>query len=123
MGNRTIRETVYASAARTATPTATVFSMRGRRGVQIVIVTTAVTSTPSVVPTVQCYDPLSNTFYTVLTGAAISTASTIVLTVYPGASAVANVSTGNAIPDEFKIVMTHGNADSATYSVAAHLIP
>lgn len=123
MGNATIRETLYASVARTATPTAGLVSMRGRRGVQIVIVATASADTPSVVPTIQCHDPLSDTFYTILTGAAITGASTVVLTVYPGATAVANVSTGNVIPDVFKVVMTHADGDSITYSVAAHLLP
>ncbi len=122
-GNATIRETLYASAARTATPTASIVSMRGRRGVQIVIVATASADTPSVVATVQCHDALSDTFYTVLTSAAITGAGTTVLTVYPGATAVANVSTGNVIPDLFKVVMTHADGDSITYSVSAHLLP
>lgn len=122
-GNATIRETLYASAARTATPTASVVSMRGRRGVQVVIVATAASDTPSVVATIQCYDPLSDSFYTLLTSAAITGISTTVLTVYPGATAANNVSAGNVIPDLFKVVMTHGDADSITYSVSAHLIP
>lgn len=123
MGNRTVRKTVYASAARTATPTANPLTMEGARGVHVVIDVTAVTSTPSVVPTIDGYDPLSGKWYNLLTGAAITATGTTVLKIYPGITAVANGAASDVVPDVFRVVCTHADSDSATYSVAAHLVP
>lgn len=121
-GNATIRETVYASTARTATPTASVFTMRGRRGLHVVIDVTSITASPSVVPTIECFDPLSSKWYAVLTGAAVTATGTTVLKVYPGIAASANAAASDIIPDEWRVVMTHGDSDSITYSVSAHLV-
>jgi hypothetical protein len=119
----TVRKTAYASAARTATPTAYEFSMEGRRALHCVIDVTAVTDTPSVTPTIAALDPLSGKYYTLLAGAAITATGTTVLKIGPGIAASANAAAADIIPDGVKLTMTHGDADSITYSVAFHLVP
>lgn len=118
----TIGQTIYASAARTATPTAATFSSSGRRGLHVVINVTAVTATPSVVPTIDAYDSLSQVWYTLLAGSAITATGATVLKVYPGIAAQANAAASDVLPGQWRVLMTHGDADSITYSVAAYLV-
>jgi hypothetical protein len=115
-------KTVFASAARTATPTAVVLNTGRVKGLQLVIDVTAVTSTPSVVFTVEVVDSLSGKFIALLTTAAIATVSTTVLNLGQGVVAAAGLAVGAVIPENVRISATHGNANSITYSVSAHLI-
>src|SRR5690348_2806317 len=93
------QKTLYASAARTATPTA-VTVQRGRyRGCKLVIDVTAITATPSVTPKIEGVDSLSGKAFALITGAAITATGTTVLTVYPGVTASANVSVSDVLPD------------------------
>lgn len=115
-------QTVYASAARTATPTAASFSCRAASGLLVVIDATAITATPSVVPTIDGYDSVSGKWFNLLTGAAITAVVTRTLRVAPGLVAVANLTVNDVVPDLVRVVMTHGDADSITYSVSAHLL-
>lgn len=114
--------TVYASAARTATPTANELAAGSARGLHLVIDVTAVTSTPSVVPTIDGFDGLSGKWYNLLTGSAITATGTTRLTIYPGAATIANAAASDMLPPRFRVVMTHGNANSITYTVAAILM-
>jgi hypothetical protein len=115
--------TLYSSAARTATPTAVEFPMDGRRGLRVVIDVTAIAATPSVVPTIDVYDPVSGKWSTRLTGAAITGTGTTVLTVYPGITATANVSAADVLHGRVRLVLTHADTDSITYTASAHLLP
>lgn len=117
------QETVYASAARTATPTAVNVTSKGRLRLHLVVVVTALSATPSVVPKIDGYDVLSNSYYNLLTGVAITATGTTVLKVGPGLSAVASAVAADFLPQTWRLTMTHANADSITYSVAAHLAP
>lgn len=114
--------TVYASAARTATPTATPFGSNGAHGLHLVINVSAAAATPSVVPTIDGYDDLSDTWYNLLTGSAITATGATVLKIYPGIAAVANAAASDVVPNKLRLVMTHADADSITYSAAAHLM-
>jgi hypothetical protein len=105
MGQRT----VYASAARTATPTAVVINPRWDSTLRVVVDVTAITATPSLVVTVDVWDAAAAKYVTVLTSAAITTVSSNALTVVTG------------LAGPVRITVTHGDADSATYSVGAHL--
>ncbi len=113
---------IYTSTARTATPTVAVFDdlQHPRLGGQFIIVSTAA-STPSTTPLIEGFDTLSNSWYPILTGAAIVATGTVVLKVYPGFAATANVSVSDFLPPRWRLTMTHGNANSHTYSVAAIL--
>lgn len=105
MGQRTL----YALAARTATPAVATFAMRNDSTLRLVVDVTAITSTPSIVVTVDVQDAASGKWANVLTAAAITAVGTTAL------AAVAGL-TGNV-----RVTVTHGNANSITYSVGAHL--
>jgi hypothetical protein len=116
--------TLFASVARAlaqAYHSASVLNLNGR-GVRISIDVTAVTSAPSVVPTVEVLDELSGAWSTVLTRAAIVAVGHTELVVYPGAIAVANKVTNEPIGKHFRLTMTHANTNSITYSASAVLI-
>jgi hypothetical protein len=113
-------QTVYASAARTATPT----TFEGQkpqwaRGLHLIIDATASAATPSVVFTILGYSPLGDDAYTILASAAVTGAATTVLKVYPGLTAAANLVANDMMPARWRVTAVHGDADSLTYSVAA----
>lgn len=118
-----IEQALYSPAARTATPTAVTFSPKGRQRLHLIIDVTAVTATPSVVPTIDGYDSLSGKYYNLLTGVAITATGTTVLKVVPGLAASANAVAADFLPNTVRLTMTHGDSDSITYTVAAHLAP
>jgi hypothetical protein len=107
-------------AARTATPTIADQSDPNAEGLHVIINVTAVTATPSVVPTLQGKGPLG-TYYDLLVGTAITATGTTVLKLGPGIAPVANGAAADYLPDIWRVVMTHGDADSITYSVTAVL--
>jgi len=112
---------VYASAARTATPTAVTKRVDRWRGCVLLISVTAVTATPSVVPKIE--GVLSDgTVYALVTGAAITATGQTAIKVYPGITAAANVAVSDVLPQTIKITFTHGDADSITYSADLVLI-
>lgn len=118
--------TVYASAARTATPTAVTVPTGRYKSLHLVIDVTAIASTPSVVCTVDALDPVSGKYYNLLTSAALTESGVPyvrVLKVGPGLPVTANVSANDALPSTIRVTMTHADSDSITYSVAATLIP
>jgi hypothetical protein len=114
--------TVYASTARTATPTAVTVQARRYNYLRVVIDVTAIASTPSVVCTIDGQSPTSGKYYTMLTAAAVTATGTTVLKVGPGMPVTANVSANDVLPDTIRITMTHGNGNSITYTVAAELM-
>jgi hypothetical protein len=114
---------VYASAARTATPTAVEVNTGLHGALRIVIDVTAVSATPSVVFTVDGKDSLSGKFFNLITSAAVTATGTTVLTVALGVTVAANVAVSAPLSQVVRVVATHGDADSITYSVSAHLIP
>jgi hypothetical protein len=113
---------VLPSAARTATVTGDDIKNLLSRGLHLIIDVTSVTSTPSIVPKIQGKDPVSGKYYDLITGAAITTTGTTILKLFPTATAVANLAVNDFLPSVFRVVMTHGNANSATYSVAANML-
>jgi len=112
--------TVYASAARTATPTAAKLAVARARALFVVVDVTAGT-TLSIVPTIDGWDELSQKWFNLLTGASITgVVAARVLRVGPGLVAAANLTANDYLPETVRVVMTHSNANSATYSVSAH---
>lgn len=115
---------VLDSAARTATPTTAFLPNPGNfRGVKIFVEATASANTPSVVVTIQVKNHRTGTYHTVLTSAAITGASNNVYEVYPGGAAIANLRTTYHVGRGIRVVLTHGDADSITYSVDGEWIP
>lgn len=113
---------LYTGASRTATP-AFVAQDDGnnpRIGGHFVINVSAAAA-PSVVATIDGFDPLSATWYNLLTSVAIVATGLTVMKIYPGLAAAANVSVSDMLPPIWRLVMTHGNANAVTYTVAALL--
>lgn len=113
---------LFSSAARTATPTAKEFGAYQKRGLHVVIDVTALAATPSVVPTISFKDDLSGKWCPLLVGSAITATGTTVLKIYPGITAVPGAAASDNIHDHMRLSMTHGDADSITYSASAHLM-
>lgn len=114
--------TVFSSAARTGTPTPFDGVNYNAVGLHLVIDCTSVTSSPSVTFTIQGGDAVSGKYYTVLASAAIVGTGTTILRVYPGLTAAGNLVASDILPRTWRVIATHGNSDSITYSVGASLI-
>jgi len=115
---------VFASLARTATPAAVtlkkaILGVTSDRlvNLHLIIDVTATAATPSIVVTIDAVDPISSKFYNLLTSAAITTVSTNVLKLGIDMVAAANLAAQDIIPENLRITVTHGDADSITYSV------
>ncbi len=117
-----MEKVLYASTARTATPAAVVVNTSRVRAMRLVFDVTAIVSTPSCTITVDAVDNTSGKFVNLLTSAAIATVSTTVLTIALGVTVAANLAASNALDDAVRVTVTHGNANSITYTLSAHLI-
>lgn len=113
---------VYASAARTATPAAVTVKTPRFKGALLLIDTTAAGTSPSTTPKVEGVMP-SGAVYPLITGAAITATGQVALKIYPGITAANNVAVSDVLPSSIKITLTHGNATSHTYAVDLVLIP
>ncbi len=116
--------TVLASGARTATSTTEILKKSGdnAKGLVLNIETTVDPAAASVVPTVDRYDEVSDTWINVLTAAAITAVGTITLKIGVGITAAANLAVNDFVYDKMRLVMTHADGDSITYSVGAEII-
>lgn len=117
---------VYASAARTTSPDSQQFDLpSGARCLVVTVDITAVTATPAVTFTIEGVDLVSGNTWTLLQSAALATTNTATtvrtLSVGPGITASANVAAAVPLPRTIRISASHGDADSATYSVGAYV--
>jgi hypothetical protein len=71
---------------------------------------------------VEGYNDLSASWYTILAGAAVTATGTTTLKVYPGITAVTNVSVSDVLPASWRLTMTAADAKSVTYSAVANLV-
>ena len=95
----------------------------GYTGIRVILDMTVVTASPSVTLTIQGKDPASGKYYTLLAGAAVTTATTNVYTVAPNAPVTTNVSANAELPETFRINIVANNANAGTYSVGYTLLP
>ena len=108
----------FDSAARTATPTASVVQLHPDvSNIEIAIAVTAITSTPSVTFNVEAQDGLG-AWYVLLASAAIATVSNTTLRLGPDTAVTANVAAQTVLPEMIRVRPVHGNANSITYSVS-----
>lgn len=107
---------IFASAARTATPTAADVAIRSAQGLFFINVT-ATAATPSVVFTISGISPNGSTLYTILASAAITGTGLTVLRVSPHLTAAANTIAKDILPAAIRVAPVHADADSITYSV------
>lgn len=91
------------------------------RGVIVVLDVTTV-GTGSATITIQGKDQISGKYYDILTGAAVTTNSTNVYKVYPGLTVAANAVASDLIPHQWRVKVTHNNANAMTYTLGACLV-
>ncbi|PCJ26481.1 MAG: hypothetical protein COA94_05070 [Rickettsiales bacterium] len=116
-------QTLFTSAARTATIVSSVLSAEEVISSIFTIDCTAVTSTPSVVFSIEGKDPLSGTFYNIIDSAAITATGTTTIQIGMNIIAAANIAANEMLPSEYRITATHGDGDSITYTVGAvHMV-
>lgn len=110
---------VSVAAGTLATATASQeFSCRGgTECIEVVIDFTKVGAAPSVVPSIEGFDPVSKKWFTLLTGAALIANGQVQLLVGPSVPNVANISAAHIVRSRMRLTMTHANTDTATYSV------
>lgn len=119
--------TVLASEARTATATSEVVrNGLGARGVMLLLNVTAQTDTPNI-SALALQVKVGSTWTTVysFTGLTINAAGQKTFLIYPGAASAAGWTAAplqGPCPGEFKIVVTHDDADSITYSLTAEFL-
>jgi len=94
-------------------------TIRGQlRNIDIIIDVTAITATPSIQPTIDAIDPASSKLYNLLP--AISSVTLVGTTVYrigKDTVAAAGLNAQTFLPSIIRIIFTHADADSITYSV------
>ncbi|HWZ65626.1 MAG TPA: hypothetical protein VNX65_02390 [Patescibacteria group bacterium] len=67
-------------------------------------------------------DPVSGKYVALLTGVQQTAVGTTSLTIYPGNTVAANVSASTILPRTWRVKVTAGNANSATYTIGASLL-
>lgn len=112
---------VLESLSRTATNNSGDLRNQDHKGIHVVLDVTD-HGTGEIVLTIQGKDQVSGKYYTLLAGAAVTTTSTNVYKVYPDLTATTNVSANDIVPETFRILITHNNANAMTYSVGASLV-
>lgn len=114
--------TLLASAARTTTQTgADIINYNGDTSLIVVLDMTTV-GTGSVTLSIEGKDTASGKYYTILTGAAVTTNSTNRYRVSPDLASAANSIAQDVLPRIIRIVVAANNANSATYSVGYCLV-
>lgn len=112
---------VLSSAARVATTSSSVCTNYQHRGAHVVVNVTAVPGVDTVTPKIEGYDPNTDTYYDLLVGAAKVDTGTVILKVYPGIPASANLAASDFLPTMWRVTMTHSGVGSFTYSVSVNL--
>lgn len=117
--NRSV--SLFASAVRAATQNGADQANLNHRGVSVTVDVTVVPGIDTVTPKIQGKDEASGKYYDIVVGAAIVAVSTVVLRVYPGLTAVANLTVNDVLPRVWRVVVTHSAGSNFTYSVGAAL--
>lgn len=122
---------LLASAARTATPDfqldqsgdyGPLTNHQRFRGAHILLDVSAIAATPSLTVDIEGYDYGSDSWYNILTSAAVTTVSFNIYKVHPDLTAVANLIAADGLPFLWRVTVTAADADSATYSLAVNYL-
>jgi len=114
--------TILASAVRAASNNSDDQKNRDAKGLHLIIDVTVVPGVDTVTFTVKGKDPLSGKYYTLLASAALVATGTVVLKVYPGLTAAANLVASDVLPADWRVEVTHSAGTNFTYSVGAQLV-
>ncbi len=121
-GNQDV--TLLASAARTETTSSADQTNYNGRGLIVTINVTAVTATPSL--TLKVEAKMGSAYEALITAsAAVTTTGIHSYILYPGVGAAAGdivTVSGYPLSRTWRVTVTHGDADSATYSVVASVL-
>lgn len=90
----------------------------GAHGCIAILNVTAVPGVDTVTLTIEGKDPVSGTYYTVLSAAARVATGADVLQVQPGGAVTANVSANASLPDTYRVRVIHSAGTNFTYSVS-----
>lgn len=104
------------SASRTVTESSVAQHNIANRGV-IVDLTVTTPGIGSVTASIERWNPAASAWVVMLTGTAVTTATTASLTLFPAATVTANVSANASLPRMWRVTVTHNNANAITYSV------
>jgi hypothetical protein len=117
--------TLLPSAVRSpaGTITSDEFNNNGATSIQLYInITGASGTTPTLAISLQGQDPLSGTWFTLLTSASLTGVTSVLQNVGPGLPVTANISANTLLPTTFRLsCVTGGGGPSFTYSVGAIL--
>jgi len=116
-----MEQQIYASAARTATPTAVEVNTRRFRSMVVVLDATVHAVSAALTVTLARKDNASGKYIDILTSASITAVSTNTIRIGLGLPVTANVSANEPLPNVVRVTVTHGNANAVTYTVSAHL--
>ena len=114
---------IRASAALTATYTSSAISNDTPLKFGRIIVNVSTYTSGSITPKIEAYDPASDTYYTLLTGAAINATGQVVLKVGPGITPAANLAVSDFLPAQWRVVLTAGVSTNLTCSVGVNMAP
>jgi len=109
-----------ASAARTTTQTGADLANKDHRGIHVIVEVTNA-GTGSITPKIQGKGA-NGTYYDLLVGTAITANGVTVLKLGPGIAAAANAAAPDFLPRVFRIVITHNNGNTITYSVSREMM-
>lgn len=113
--------TLYASQATNGSHNISDQTNLYHKGVVIVIDVTAITSSPSVLFTVQG-KALVGGYYDILVSPAVVGTGETILSVYGGMTEAANSRSGHPLPKIWRVEAVHANGDSITYSIDACVV-
>ena len=93
------------------------------KGVEVIINVTSLNGdTPVITPEIQARDPATDGFYPLLSGAAISTVTTVFLTVHPDLTAAASLVAKRGLPYIWKVSIAHTDSKPIDFSVGANYL-
>lgn len=119
------------SAARTATPTfaldqsgdyGPLTNHQRFRGAHILLDVSAASATPSINIDIEGYDYGSDSWYNILTGAAVTGVSFNIYKVHPDLTAVGSLVAQDGLPYLWRATVTHADADSITYTLSVNYL-
>lgn len=118
--NRNI--TLLTSASRTVTTASADQENINQSGVHVVVDVTDVSGGGDITVRIEGKDNVSGQYYLLLDSTSINTTGTVVLRVFPGATAVANQVANDIIPRTWRVNVVANNSNPITYSVGASLV-
>ncbi len=115
--------TLFDSKARTADENSASQNNYAYRGVQVMVNISATTASGAGTYTLQGYDELSDSWFTVLASASKDATGFFTLTVYPGIAASSNVSANTVLPKRWRLAWDLTAGTGHTFSASATLLP